>query len=94
MKREPSSSRPARRWSADWTVIGVGIGLAGLIITQIGGLRSDHREDIAQVRGEIMQVRQEIMNLRDAVVANGKVLARIEQALFGPPAKVTPADQQ
>ncbi len=86
MKREPSSSRPARRWSADWTVIGVGIGLAGLIITQIGGLRSDHREDIAQVR-------QEIMDLREAVVANGKVLARIEQALFGRPAKVTPADQ-
>lgn len=67
------------------TGLTVGLGVATVVISQVGGLRDDHREDI-------MQIRQEMMELREAVNANGKVLARIEQALFGPPPKITPAD--
>ena len=79
-----------------WAIIGIGatilIGLgAGQMSMrqdfrgEIQSLRDDHREDF-------MLLLQEIRNLREEVTANGKVLARIEQALFGPPAKITPAD--
>lgn len=54
---------------------------------EVQSLRDDHREDF-------MLLLQEIREVRELVVANGKVLARIEQALFGPPAKVTPADRE
>ena len=52
---------------------------------EVQSLRDDHREDF-------MLLLEEIRDVREEVTANGKVLARIEQALFGSPAKITPAD--
>lgn len=68
------------------TGITVGLGVAGIVVTQVGGLRSDHREDV-------MELRQEIRDLREAVEGNRQLLIRIEQALFGPPAKIAPAGE-
>lgn len=90
------SAPPPRRASQEfWAIIAIGVSLVGLNLYQFGGLRSDHREDMRDIREEISDVRDEIAVLRQAVIENGKVLARIEQALFGPPPKeITPAGEE
>ena len=80
----------SRRMSPEfWAIIGIG----ATILIGLGAGQMSMREDL---RGEIQSLRddhrEDFMLLLEEVTANGKVLARIEQALFGPPAKITPAD--
>ena len=75
-------------------ILGVGIGLAGLILTSVRGLRQDIQTQIGELRGEInavrsqlsaelAQLRGEIAELRDDFGKLRERMAHLEGLLEG-----------
>ncbi len=86
MKRATSPTRPSRRWSPDWNIIGVGVAIVGLLMSdqlRSAGDRARAAEERAAIRADLHRIETTF----------GERLARIEQALFGPPAKIPPPPQ-
>ena len=48
-----------------WTIIGVGIALAGLIVTQNASLRQDMRGQFASIQSQITNLQNQITGLVD-----------------------------
>ena len=62
-----------------WTIIGVGIALAGLILTT----HRATRREIAEVRGEIAEIRGGIAELRGEIAQLRERMAHLEGLLEG-----------
>ena len=61
------------------TILGVGVALAGLILTQSRGLRGE----IAGLRGEIAEIRGEIGKLRERMAHLEGLLEGLREAITG-----------
>ena len=67
-----------------WTIIGVGIALAGLILTTHRATRREIagvRVEIAEVRRELAELRAEIAQLRERVVHLQGLLEGLREAI-------------
>ena len=71
-------------------ILGVGVALAGLILTSVRGLRQDMqtqfgglRGDIAGLRGEIAEIRAEIAQLRERMAHLEGLLEGLREAISG-----------
>ena len=49
----------------DWTVIGVGIALAGLMLATTRGIRAELRAEVRDIRAELRDIRAEMKALAD-----------------------------
>ena len=71
-------------------ILGVGVALAGLILTSVRGLRQDMqtqigglRGEIAGLRGEIAEIRAEIGKLRERMAHLEGLLEGLREAITG-----------
>ncbi len=60
-------------------IVTVGIGLAGLILTSVHGLRGE----IAGLRGEIAEIRTEVSQLRERMAHLEGLLEGLREAITG-----------
>ena len=64
-------------------ILGVGVALAGLILTSVRGLRQDMQAQIGGLRGEIAGLRGEIGEIRPAIAQLRERMAHLEGLLEG-----------
>ena len=64
-------------------ILGVGVALAGLILTSIRGLRQDIQEQISGLRGEIAEIRAELAQLRERMAHLEGLLEGLREAITG-----------
>ena len=64
-------------------ILGVGIALAGLILTSVRGLRQDMQAQISGLRGEIAGLRGEIGEIRGEIGKLRERMAHLEGLLEG-----------
>ena len=71
-------------------ILGVGVALAGLILTSVRGLRQDMqvqigglRGEIAGLRGEVAEIRAEIGKLRERMAHLEGLLEGLREAISG-----------
>ena len=63
-------------------IIGVGVALAGLIVTSNGSLRADFRAEIQDVRAEVQALREETRAEREALRAEARAEREALRAEF------------
>ena len=61
-----------------WTIIGVGIALAGLIVTQNASLRQDMRGQFASIQSQITNLQNQITGLQNQITDLVDRTARLE----------------
>ena len=64
-------------------ILGVGVALAGLILTSVRGLRQDMQAQIGGLRGEIGEIRAEIGKLRERMAHLEGLLEGLREAITG-----------
>ena len=64
-------------------IVGVGVALAGLILTSVRGLRQDMQAQIGGLRGEIAGLRGEIAEVRAQIAQLRERMAHLEGLLEG-----------
>jgi len=79
-------------------IIGVGLGLAGLILQQMSGFRADMavlRADVAVLRADVAVLRTEVNELRDDLTGLSERVTRIETLLeYALPLPSNPQSEQ
>lgn len=85
MTEETSATRPVRRLSPDWMIV------VGVLAIFVQGVWQGYNagNERAEIRAELREIRTDLHRIE---LDFGQRLARIEQALFGPPPKTTPKD--